>query len=139
MERNNAPRLSYIVQGTTTWLDAHPANYPKQAPKNSCIGSLVNEPSRDEVVNSCLHLQPKSTATNDMPKYPFVNKYPYDVVAVQTLTTIKAGDELLIDYRIDDQHRQARGHTVFGSATYMRGGIKPHSAFMHTTRKASAN
>ena len=40
----------------------------------------------------------------DMPKYPYIKQHP--CVVVETISDIKAGDEIIIDYRWKDKNKK---------------------------------
>lgn len=121
--KENPQRISYTATGRfskhreiLSWLDAHKDNYPSDIPKHAWIGSIVNEPSKGEEVNCQLFLQPRSAVlAAEMPHYPQVLRYPAAVVVVQTITFIKAGEELLANYGVDDSHRQLCGYELYGT------------------------
>ena len=113
-------RLSYMVNGRfdrskrlKSWLDAHPDIYPRNQPKYGWIGSMVNEPSQEEIVNCRLYLQPR-LKDNDMPSYPIVKKYPAAVVVIQIMRHVMVGEELLVDYGWSHADRESRGYQIYG-------------------------
>ena len=86
-DRNNAP-----IQ----WLDAHPSLQPKHTLINGWIDSIVSTASKGETINAKLYFN----SLCDMPKYPYIKQHP---CVVETISDIKAGDEIIIDYGWKDK------------------------------------
>ena len=115
--------VSYVANGQTneigetiSWLDANPMKYPSEAPKFAWIGSLINEPSHNEIVNCKLFWIPSSDDF-EMPHYPFILRDPHSIVCVQVVKPLKSGEELLLDYGVDDEVRNSLGYELYGRTT----------------------
>ena len=118
MSTEKSEMLSYIADGQTnesgeiiSWLDANPMNYPSEAPKMVWIGSLVNEPSHNETTNRKLFWIPSSDDF-EMPHYPLILRDPHCIVCVQIVRGPKAGEELLLNYGVDDETRKSLGYEL---------------------------
>ena len=66
-------------------------------PINGRIGSIVSTASKGDTINAKLHYG----SPCDMPKYPYIKHHP--CVVVETMSDIKAGDEIIIDYGWKDK------------------------------------
>jgi hypothetical protein len=115
--------VSYVANGQTneigetiSWLDANPMKYPSEAPKFAWIGSLINEPAHNEIVNCKLFWIPSSDDF-EMPHYPFILRDPHSIVCVQVVKPLKSGEELLLDYGVDDEVRNSLGYELYGRTT----------------------
>jgi hypothetical protein len=121
--------LSYVANGQTnesgeiiSWLDANPMNYPSKAPKYAWIGSFVNEPSHNETINCILFWIP-SSEDFEMPHYPLILRDPHCIVCVQIVKGLKAGEELLLNYGVDDEMRNSLGYQLYGKISCEKKGF----------------
>jgi hypothetical protein len=104
-----------------SWLDANPMNYPSKAPKCAWIGSFVNEPSHNETINCKLFWIP-SSEDFEMPHYPLILRDPHCIVCVQIVKGLKAGEELLLNYGVDDEMRNSLGYQLYGKISCEKKG-----------------
>jgi hypothetical protein len=120
---------TYVADGRTnetgeiiSWLDANPTNSPSQAPKCAWIGSLVNEPSHNETINCKLFWIPSSDDF-EMPHYPLILRDPHCIVCVQIVRGLKAGEELLLNYGVEDEMRSSLGYELYGRRSCEKGYV----------------
>lgn len=90
-------------------------------PSNAWIGSLMNEASEGEAVNSRLVVFDESS---DCPTYPFIEDLDDTKVYVEVFKFVAAGEELLVDYGWSNNLRTRMGYST-SSIKSIRGA--PHN------------
>ena len=115
--------LDFVIEGNAvkdevvSWLDAHPRRYLPEMPKNAWLGSLVNEPSKEQLYNCHYEILP-GTQRRHCPDYEYLNRDVIGVVVIDKV--LKKGEELCISYYGNNSTRVYRrlGFQHLPSVTY---------------------